>query len=116
MGFALPYSQFVPWAMVHGLDVPLFFRELFSTHIGGFFGMDVIVSAIVLVLFVFIEGHRLGMQKLWVRCSVHYWSAFPSDFRFFCICGILIPLSPTIASRGTRHKAPRPSSETLATN
>lgn len=66
MGFALPYSQFVPWAMVHGLDVPLFFRELFSTHIGGFFGMDVIVSAIVLVLFVFIEGRRLGMQKLWV--------------------------------------------------
>lgn len=65
-GFMLPYSQFVPWVMTHGLNVPLFFRELFSTHIGGFFGMDVIVSASVLVLFVYIEGRRLGMQKLWV--------------------------------------------------
>lgn len=51
--------------MVHGLDGPLFVRELFATHIGGFFGMDVIVSAIVLVLFVFVEGRRLGMKKLW---------------------------------------------------
>lgn len=28
--------------------------------------MDVIVSASVLILFVFAEGRRLGMQKLWV--------------------------------------------------
>lgn len=66
LGFILPYSQFAPWVVVHGLDVPHFFRELFSTHIGGFFGMDVIVSASVLVLFVFIEGRRLGMRKHWV--------------------------------------------------
>lgn len=65
LGFVLPYSQFVPWVMVHGLDVPLFVRDLFATHIGGFFGMDVIVSASVLVLFVFVEGRRLGMKKLW---------------------------------------------------
>lgn len=65
-GLVLPYSQFVPWVMAHGLDVPLFVRELFSTLIGGFFGMDVLVSACVLVLFVAIEGRRLGMKQLWL--------------------------------------------------
>lgn len=66
VGFVLPYSQFVPWAMVHGVDGPLFIHELFSTRIGGFFGMDVIVSAIVLTVFVLIEGRRLEMPKLWI--------------------------------------------------
>lgn len=65
LGFVFPYSQFVPWVIAHGLDVALFFRDLFSTDIGGFFGMDVIVSAFILMLFVFTEGPRLGMQKLW---------------------------------------------------
>jgi len=65
MGFLLPYSQFVPWVIVHGLDFPLFFRELFATRIGGFFGLDVIVSACVLVLFVMVEGRRLEMKNLW---------------------------------------------------
>lgn len=64
-GFVLPYSQFVPWVWMHGLDVPLFLRELFSNRIGGFFGLDVLVSACVLVLFFFAEGRRLRMRKLW---------------------------------------------------
>ncbi|WP_099036628.1 DUF2834 domain-containing protein [Lacimicrobium alkaliphilum] len=34
LGVMLPYSQFVPWVMTHGINAPLFFRELFSTHIG----------------------------------------------------------------------------------
>lgn len=65
VGFALPYSQFVPWVIAHGIDVPLFIHELFSTRIGGFFGIDVIVSAIVLTMFVLVEGRRLKMPKLW---------------------------------------------------
>lgn len=59
VGFVVPFSQFVLWILVHGFDVPLFFRELFSSRIGGFFGTDVLVSACVLILFVFVEGRRL---------------------------------------------------------
>jgi len=66
LGAVLPLSQFVPWVVENGLDVPLFFQELFSTRIGGFFGMDVIVSAVVLFVFVFYEGKRLEMTKLWL--------------------------------------------------
>ena len=49
IGAALPYSQFVPWLARHGLDVPLMLSELFSTRMGAFFGLDVIVSATCLV-------------------------------------------------------------------
>jgi hypothetical protein len=66
LGAALPYSQFIPWLRTHGLDLPLFFTELFSTRIGGFFGMDVMVSALVLWLFIGVEGKRLALKKLWI--------------------------------------------------
>ena len=66
IGFVLPYSKFVPWILTHGLDVQLFFQELFSTHIGGFFGFDVIVSACTLTLFIVVEGRRLQMKKIWI--------------------------------------------------
>jgi len=65
-GFALPYSQFVPWVLDHGLDGSLFIRELFANRIGGFFGLDVVVSACVLIPFVVSEGRRLRMPKLWL--------------------------------------------------
>jgi len=65
-GFVLPMTQFVPWVIENGLDLPLFFQELFSTRIGGFFGLDVIVSAVVLLLFILVEGKRLGMDRLWL--------------------------------------------------
>ena len=66
LGIVLPYSQFAPWVAEHGLDLPLFVGELFSTRIGGFFGMDVLVSAVVLIVFARREGQRLGMRLIWL--------------------------------------------------
>jgi hypothetical protein len=66
LGFALPYSQFLPWVMEHGLDMALFVRQLFANRIGGFFGMDVLVSAVTLIGFVRGEGSRLKMRGLWL--------------------------------------------------
>ena len=65
LGTVLPYTQFVPFLRQHGLDVRLFLHELFSTWIGGFFGMDVFLSSVVLWVFVFSEGRRLRMRHLW---------------------------------------------------
>ncbi|WP_321487948.1 DUF2834 domain-containing protein [uncultured Hyphomonas sp.] len=65
-GAALPLSQFLPWFMEHGLDVPRFIADLFATRIGGFFGWDVIVSAVVLTVFILIEGRRIGLRHLWL--------------------------------------------------
>ena len=66
LGTLLPLYQFMPWVIEHGLDLQLFFEELFSTRIGGFFGVDVIVSAVVLFVFIFAEGKHLKMKKLWL--------------------------------------------------
>jgi hypothetical protein len=65
LGTLLPCSQFVPWLIEHGLDLPLFFRELFANRIGGFFGLDVFVSTAVLWTFIALEGRRLSVRHLW---------------------------------------------------
>ena len=65
-GLLLPYSLFVPWVLQHGLNLPLFARELFANRIGGFFGMDVIVSAVALLAFTRIESTRLGIRRRWL--------------------------------------------------
>jgi uncharacterized protein DUF2834 len=64
-GTALPYSQFLPWFAENGLNLRLFFTELFSTRIGGFFGWDVIVSTLVLLLLVAVQGRRDRVPHLW---------------------------------------------------
>src|SRR5215471_12137093 len=66
LGIILPFSQFVPWVLEHGLNIGLFFRELFANRISAFFAMDVIVSAIALIYFIQSEGKRLGMRFLWL--------------------------------------------------
>lgn len=66
LGTALPLSQFIPFLKTHGLDLKLFFALLFSNNVSGFFGMDVIVSSLVLWIFVFSEGRRFGMKHLWL--------------------------------------------------
>ena len=66
VGFVLPYWQFLPWVMAHGLDLSLFVRELFATRIGGFFGMDVLVSAVALIVFALVEARQLGLRGRWL--------------------------------------------------
>jgi hypothetical protein len=65
-GAALPLSQLIPFLATNGFDLPLLFRQLFQTHGSAFFGLDVIVSSVVLWLFVFSEGRRRGMKNLWL--------------------------------------------------
>ena len=70
-GVALPYSQLIPFLREHGLDLRLFFEQLFSNRIGGFFGWDVIVSSVVLRVFVFVEGRRAGVRHLWAPLAAN---------------------------------------------
>jgi TRAP-type uncharacterized transport system fused permease subunit len=64
-GTILPYWQLVPWLSEHGLDIPLFFNQLFANRISAFFGADVFVSAAVVFVFVAFERVRLG-SKWWL--------------------------------------------------
>jgi hypothetical protein len=66
VGAIVPYSQFVPWLVEHGPNVSLMLSELFSTRMGAFFGLDVLVSAIALIVFIRREGTRLQLKTLWL--------------------------------------------------
>ena len=63
-GLVIPSVEFAPWVAEHGLNLRLMFAELFSTRIGGFFGLDVIVSAVV--VFCFVRSERNHMKTWWL--------------------------------------------------
>jgi hypothetical protein len=65
-GTVLPYWQFFPWIMEHGLNLSLLCQELFANRIGAFFGFDVVVSAIVLFLFIAAESRRTAVPLAWL--------------------------------------------------
>ncbi len=65
LGIVLPYSQFIPFLQQHGLDLRLFFRLLFANRIAAFFGLDVIVSSIVLWVVVLVDNRRSQMPHAW---------------------------------------------------
>ena len=65
IGTIVPYSQFIPFLREHGLDVQAIVAQLFANRISAFFGLDVIVSSVVLWALVRIEGRRAGMKHLW---------------------------------------------------
>jgi len=76
LGTVLPYSQFIPWFLTNGLDLKLFFSELFSTKISSFFAMDVFVSAVVLFVFTIFETATLKMRGAWVVFTVVFLATF----------------------------------------
>ena len=70
-GTLLPCWQFWPFVRDHGLDITLFFEQLFESPVSGFFGMDVIVSSVVLWVFVLTEGRRQRVNHLWAPIAAN---------------------------------------------
>jgi len=65
-GICIPNAVFWPWLLAHGLDIRLFLHELFANGVSAFFGLDVMLSALGLATFVFIEGRRLRIRHRWL--------------------------------------------------
>jgi hypothetical protein len=66
LGTILPYSALFLFLLEHGLDIPLVLDQLSENYISIFGWLDVIVSAIVVIVFAFAEGQRLKMPYWWV--------------------------------------------------
>src|SRR5262249_5268825 len=66
LGAVVPYAHFLPWLSQHGLQLDLFVRELFATRVGAFFGLDVVISAIVLFVFIYAERKTVGVRQIWL--------------------------------------------------
>jgi len=66
LGAALPLSQFLPWLVAHGLDVPLLVSEIASSRIAAFGWLDVVVSGVTLLFFIVVDGRESKTPYLWV--------------------------------------------------
>ena len=66
LGAVVPYWQFLPWLTAHGPNLRLLFTELFLGHVSAFFGLDAILSAVVLFVFIWHEGTTGKMRTLWL--------------------------------------------------
>ena len=67
LGFAVPYAMFLPWVAEHGgIPMRLFMQQLFANRISAFFGLDVIISAVVLLRFAAAESARVRIPNRWI--------------------------------------------------
>jgi Terpene cyclase DEP1 len=71
LGTVLPYSQFIPFVRAHGLDLQVFTQQLFVNRVSSFFGLDVIVSSLVLWFLVYLEGRRSRIRHLWLPVAAN---------------------------------------------
>jgi len=66
LGTILPNIPLVLWVTDHGLDISRLVEELFANRISAAFGVDVVLSAIVLFVFITWEGKRVGVANVWL--------------------------------------------------
>lgn len=66
LGAVIPYAALMPFLLEHGLDVPRLLGEIAASRVAAFGWLDVLISALALWAFVFWEGRRLGMRRLWL--------------------------------------------------
>ena len=66
LGVLVPYAEFAPWLLQHGLQIDSLVRELFATRIGAFFGLDVVLSAVTLFVFICAERKAVAIRHVWL--------------------------------------------------
>ena len=66
VGVLIPNAPFYPWLAQHGLDGRRFVTDLFANGVSSFFGLDVVITALVVCGFVIVEGRRLGLRRIWM--------------------------------------------------
>ncbi len=65
-GFFLPYAFFLGWLQENGFNVSLFFATVTGENLSLFAWFDVLITALVLLVFIVIEGRRQQLPRLWL--------------------------------------------------
>lgn len=66
VGFVLPYYFFLSFLLANGLNVGLLLSQLFANDISSFFAVDLIITAVVLMIFVYRDSQRVGTGNWWM--------------------------------------------------
>lgn len=62
-GSLLPLYYLMQFVLNYGLDIELLIEQLFVNDISSFFGLDVIISALVTAVFIIFESKRLNIKN-----------------------------------------------------
>ena len=65
LGFILPYYFFIPFFTKNGFNIRLIISQLFANPISTFFELDLIITAIVFLLFSNWEAKRFEIAIWW---------------------------------------------------
>jgi len=65
-GLIVPYTFFVRFLAAHGPDGRELLRELFGTPISAFFAADLLISAVVFLVFLAREAARRAVPRRWI--------------------------------------------------
>jgi hypothetical protein len=65
-GTILPYTQFIPWLAENGLNIPLLINQIAVSRLAAFGWLDVIVSAVTLLVLILNEGRKNRVPYLWL--------------------------------------------------
>jgi hypothetical protein len=66
IGLILPYYFLGSFIAESGLDPHAFLKQLFGTKISSFFAVDLLISAVVFLVFVRSETRRCRMGRWWL--------------------------------------------------
>lgn len=66
IGTVLPFTFLARFVAANGADPSALMLGLIQSDIAMFFAMDVVVSAFILWFFIFVEGRKQRMNRLWI--------------------------------------------------
>ena len=66
LGTLLPLSPAIHFLVTHQFDVGLFTQQAIVNAASLTAWLDVIISALVVLTLITLEGNRIGMKKLWI--------------------------------------------------
>jgi hypothetical protein len=83
LGVVLPYRYMIPFSIEHGFDMLLLFQQPFQHSGSAFFAMDLLVSAVVFLVFVVAEGRRLDIRPIWLPIAATFTVGVSLGFPLF---------------------------------
>lgn len=66
IGLVAPYYFLISFIANYGLAPGQFVAQLFGTPISAFFAIDLAISSIVFIIFLWTESSRLNMKHRWI--------------------------------------------------
>jgi hypothetical protein len=66
IGLILPYYFFISFLIQYGLDVQLMLSHIFANNMATFFVVDLLITALVFLIFSYQEAQRYRIRRWWV--------------------------------------------------